>query len=131
MLDKYDKCRVMEPPRRWSSLMALRCSLMFICPQPPKVLIIMKVKSDVAQSCPTLGNSMDCSLPGCSAHGIFQVRVLEWVAISFSMGSSLPSDRTQVSHIVGRWFTILATREVIKLLVIIVFSYFMIQHGKL
>ena len=74
---------------------------------------------------------MDCSLPGSSAHGIFQVRVLEWVAISFSMGSSLPSDQTQVSHVVGRWFTILATREVIKFLVIIVFSYFMIQHGKL
>ena len=46
----------------------------------------MKVKSDseVTQSCPTLSNPMDYSLPGSSIHGIFQARVLEWVAISFS-----------------------------------------------
>ena len=47
----------------------------------------MKVKSEsqVAQSCPTLSNPMDCSLPGSSVHGIFQARVLEWGAIGFSM----------------------------------------------
>ena len=46
----------------------------------------MKVKSEseVAQSCPTLSDSMDCSLPGSSVHGIFQARVLEWGAIAFS-----------------------------------------------
>ena len=46
----------------------------------------MKVKSesDVAQLCPTLGDPMDCSLAGSSAHGIFQARVLEWGAIAFS-----------------------------------------------
>ena len=46
----------------------------------------MKVKSEseVAQSCLTLSNPMDCSLPGSSVHGIFQARVLEWVAIAFS-----------------------------------------------
>ena len=46
----------------------------------------MKVKSEseVAQSCPTLSDPMDCSLPGSSVHGIFQARVLEWVAIVFS-----------------------------------------------
>ena len=46
----------------------------------------MKVKSesDVTQSCPTLSDPMDCSLPGSSVHGIFQARVLEWVAIAFS-----------------------------------------------
>ena len=46
----------------------------------------MKVKSEseVAQSCPTLCNPMDCSLLGSSVHGIFQARVLEWVAIAFS-----------------------------------------------
>ena len=51
----------------------------------------MKVKSEseVAQSCPTLCDPMDCSLPGSSLHGILQARVLEWVAISFSRGSSL------------------------------------------
>ena len=48
---------------------------------------------------------MDCSLPGSSVHGIFQARVLEWVAISFSRGSSQLRDRTQVSHIAGRRFT--------------------------
>ena len=47
----------------------------------------MKVKSEseVAQSCPTLQNPMDCSLPGSSIHGIFQARVLEWDAIAFSI----------------------------------------------
>ena len=46
----------------------------------------MKVKSEseVAQSCPTLSDPMDCSLPGSSVHGIFQARVLEWGAISYS-----------------------------------------------
>ena len=55
------------------------------------------VESEVAQSCPTLCDPMDCSLPGFSIHGIFQARVLEWVALSFTRGSSLPRDRTQVS----------------------------------
>ena len=54
---------------------------------------------------------MDCSLPGSSVHGIFQARVLEWVAISFSRGSSQVRDRTQVSRIAGRCFTLWATRE--------------------
>ena len=44
----------------------------------------LKSESEVAQSCPTLCNPMDCSLPGSSVHGIFQARVLEWVAIAFS-----------------------------------------------
>ena len=57
---------------------------------------------------------VDCSLPGSSVHGIFQVRILEWVAISFSRGSSWPRDQTQVSHTVGRLFTIWATREARK-----------------
>ena len=43
-----------------------------------------KSESEVAQSCPTLSNPMDCSLPGSSIHGIFQARVLEWGAIAFS-----------------------------------------------
>ena len=47
----------------------------------------MKVKSEseAAQSCPTLSDPMDCSLPGSSAHGIFQARVLQWGAIAFSV----------------------------------------------
>ena len=53
----------------------------------------MEVKSgsEVAQSCPTLRNPMDCSPPGSSIHGIFQARVLEWGAIAFSRISSYPS----------------------------------------
>ena len=62
--------------------------------------------SEVAQSCPTLCDPMDCSLLHSSVHGIFQARVLEWVAISFSRESSQPRDRTQVSQIVDRRFTI-------------------------
>ena len=62
-------------------------------------------------SCVCLCDPMDCSLPGSSVHGIFQARVLEWVAISFSSGSSQPRDRTRVSRISGRRFTIWATRE--------------------
>ena len=59
-----------------------------------------------------LCDPMGCSLPGSSIHGIFQARVLEWVSISFSRRSSPPRDRTQVSYIVGRRFTVWATREV-------------------
>ena len=54
---------------------------------------------------------MDCSLSGSSVHGIFQARVLEWIAISFPRGSSRPRNRTQVSHIAGRHFTVWATKE--------------------
>ena len=52
------------------------------------LLQCMKVKrgSEVAQSCPTLRNPMDCSQPGSSVHGIFQARILEWGAIAFSDG---------------------------------------------
>ena len=52
---------------------------------------------------------MDCSLPGSSLHGILQARVLEWVAISFSRGSSRPRDQTWVSCILGRRFNLWAT----------------------
>ena len=47
-----------------------------------------KSESEVTQSCPTLSDHMDCSLPGSSIHGIFQARVLEWGAIAFSRGWS-------------------------------------------
>ena len=53
---------------------------------------IKKEETKVAQSCPTLCDPMDYSLPGSSIHEIFQARVLEWVAISFSRGSSGPRD---------------------------------------
>ena len=68
-------------------------------------------ESEVAWSCLTLCDLMDCNLPGSSVHGIFQARVLECVAISFSRGSSRPRDQTWVSHIAGRCFMVWATRE--------------------
>ena len=55
-------------------------------------------ESESAQSCLTLCNPMDCSLLGSSIHGIFQARILEWVAMSFSRGSSRPRGWTWVSH---------------------------------
>ena len=74
-----------------------------------------KVKSEseneVAQLCPTICNPMDCSLPGFSIHAIFQARIPERVAISFSMGSSWTRDWILFSHIAGRPFTLWATRE--------------------
>ena len=65
----------------------------------------------VAQSCLTLCNPTDCRLPGSCVHGILQARILEWVAISFSRGSSWPKNWTQVSCIAGKFFTIWATRK--------------------
>ena len=61
--------------------------------------------------CPTLCDPIHCSPPGSSVYGILQARILEWVAIPFSWGSSQPRDRTWVSLNVGRFFTIWATRE--------------------
>ena len=70
-----------------------------------------KVKVLVTESCPTLYNSMDYSPPGSSVHGSLQARILEWVAISLSRGSSWPRDQTWVSCIAGRFFTFWATRK--------------------
>ena len=63
-------------------------------------------ESEVAQLCPTLCDPVDYSPPGSSVHGILQARILEWVAISFSRGSSQLRDRTQVSRIAGRRFNL-------------------------
>ena len=71
------------------------CGLLFI--------FLVVVGCLVTKLCPT--PVMDCSLPGFSVHGILQARILEWVSISFSRGSSRPRDQTQVSCITGRWFT--------------------------
>ena len=69
----------------------------------------MKVKS--LSRFRSLCDPMDCSLPGSSICGISQARILEWVAVSFSRGSSQPRDQTQVSCIAGKLFTFWATRE--------------------
>ena len=67
----------------------------------------MKVKSEseVAQSCPTLSDPMDWSLPGSSVHGIFQARVLEWGANAFSVPSSLPRIKPTSPALAGGFFT--------------------------
>ena len=83
-------------------------------PHSENLVGILKVKlkkvdegeGEVAQSCPTLSDPVDCSLPRFSVHGILQARILEWVTISFSRGSSRPRDRTWVSHIEGRRFNL-------------------------
>ena len=81
-------------------------------------------ESEVAQSCPTLCDPMDCSLPGSSLHGILQARVLEWVAISFSRGSSWRRDLTRVSRIPGRRFSLWAT----NLRCSVTFKWFSYKH---
>ena len=72
---------------------------------------IHKVKVKVVQSCPTLCNPVDCTVSGASVHGILQARILEWVAVPFSRGSSQPRDGTQVSCIAGGFFTLWTTKK--------------------
>ena len=71
----------------------------------------MKVKSEseVAQSCPTLSDLMDCSLPGSSVHGIFQARVLEWGAITFS-NSRLYEDVKRLTELIT-WSQVLGGKK--------------------
>ena len=82
-----------------------------------------------AKLCPTLCNPMDCSSPDSSVHGILQARILEWVTISFSRGSSWPRDQTHVSCvtcIAGRFFTTEPHKN------IVVYSYYIMfsAHSK-
>ena len=70
------------------------------------MLVWKEVEVLVSQSCPTCCDPMDCSPLGSSVHGILQARILEWVTIPLSRGSSQPRDQTWVSHIAGRFFTI-------------------------
>ena len=82
------------------------------CAQGDKGEVQNKGGDDVcmcAQLCPTLCKPMDCSPPGSSVHGISQARLLKWVAISFSRGSSQSRDRPQVSSTAGRFFSVSAT----------------------
>ena len=79
----------------------------------------------VTQSCPALCSSKDLRSPsGSSVHGIFQARILEWVAISFSRRSSPPRDWTHVSCIVSKLFIDWATREAHCTVLINFISYF-------
>ena len=65
----------------------------------------------VAKSCLSLCNPMDCNPPGSFNHGIPQARIVEWVAIYFSRGSSRPRDWTCIPELAGRFFITWATRE--------------------
>ena len=87
---------------------------LFLTSNTGKLMVCWK-ESEVAQSCLTLCNPMDCSLSGSSVHGIFQARVLEWIAISFSRGSSQPRNWTRVSRIVSRHLNICFNRQLIDL----------------
>ena len=75
----------------------------------PSTSVIKKVL--VTQSCLTLCDPVDSSLAGSSVHGIFQAKILQWVAIPFSWGSSQLRDQTWIPHIASRFFTIWATRK--------------------
>ena len=88
-------------------LLILRWDKMAISLNPRLSTPIWVCVCSVAQACPSLGDPLDCSQPGSSAHGIFQARILEWVAISSSRSSSWPRDRTCVSCVscAGRSFT--------------------------
>ena len=74
-----------------------------------KIIIVISMK--VAQLCLTPCDPMGCRLPGSSVHRILQARILEWVAVPFSRGSSWPRSQTGISSIVDGFFTIWATRE--------------------
>ena len=95
--------------------------LSFFCHQVKMCLwVYTYVSTLVAQSCLTLCDPMNCGLPGSSVHGIFQARILEWVAISFS--GDLPEPGIQPASpvslaLAGGFFTIRATREVVYSLV--------------
>ena len=74
-------------------------------PQSLVPFFLVKNIKKVTQLCPTLCNPMDGNLPGSSVHGILQARILEWVAVPFTSGSSQPRNRTGVSCIAGGFFT--------------------------
>ena len=96
----------------WKIVQKFLRKLKIELPHDPAMLLLgIEREREVAQLCLTLCNSMDCSWPASSIHRIFQTRILEWVAISFSRGYSQSRDRTRVSHTAGRLFTIWATRE--------------------
>ena len=97
LLSHFSRVRLCVTP--WTAAHKAPPSLGFSRQEPGVgchcLLQCMKVKSEseVAQSCPTPSDPMDCSPPGSSAHGICQARVLEWGAIEACVKSSLPSDK--------------------------------------
>ena len=80
-LHKWQTTRLPQPLDSPGKNTGVGCHFLLQCMK-------MKSESEVAQSCPTLSNPMDCSLPGSSVHGIFQARVLEWGATAFSISEA-------------------------------------------
>ena len=106
-LEKFNKLAI----DNWLKLKLWTCFKMVPYCQSPQQLetpnqnsSLPQSESEVAQLCPTLCDPVGCSPPSSSVHEILQARMLEWVAISFSRGSSQPRDWTQVSRIAGRGF---------------------------
>ena len=98
MLENIHNCQMQVGFATWETMFqAVMYSLSHLWRETVTVVLGCLAESEVAQSCLTLSDPMDCSLPGSSVHGIFQTRVLEWVAISFSRGSSRPRDRIRNS----------------------------------
>ena len=97
--------------RRASNWACPTCDFTGQCTVSTRAFQAVKVKVLVTQPYLTLCNPMDNSSPSSSGHEILQARILEWVAIPFSRGSSQPRDGTQVSHNADRCFTIWATKE--------------------
>ena len=95
------------PPKRVQNHFAITARWLFL----RWALGIHKWSLSQSLSCPTLCNPMDSNQPGSSVHGISQARILEWVAISVSRGSSWPRAGSRVSCISSRFFTIWATWE--------------------
>ena len=85
-------------------LISLYLNLLLVSLYPSQDVVCV-CECMLAQSCPTFCNLMDCMLPGFSIHGILQGRILEWVAMSFSRGSSRPRGWTCISCIAERFFT--------------------------
>ena len=123
--------------KTWTILSQMLAECFFICCLSSMMMMMMTMMMMMcvcmcvcvlaAQLCLTLCEPMNCSLPGSSVHGILQARTLEWIAIPFFRGSSPPRDRTQVSCIAGRFFTVWATREAFPM----IYPVFKIQgqHG--
>ena len=90
-------------PKDLKLLLATLVFLSFNFPTGKRIIVIVTLlhhnhhHDTHTQSCPTLCDPMDCSLPGSSVHGVFQERILEWVAISSPRGTSPPRDQTGIS----------------------------------
>ena len=103
--DKLQSCLIIFVQIIWLCLVKVQLSKILVFPTH------LESESEVTQSCPNLCDSMNCSLPGTSVHGIFQARILEWVVIFFFRGSSNPGIEPRVSRIIGRRFTVWAPKK--------------------